>query len=248
MYADAILDTYGKEYARKHLKQLAAITIPDKPEGKDETHAQKFQRFSGIMSSLDASAVLKLYRLSKELEPRLLENRPAVHNTAYVVPRMFADESSAALLGYSERMYHVERAIQDKPWDGGSFPLAADRYVVRQFPFHKGSNGTPTWCDAFVSPKGSFDKKRAEIKLFLKFALSPEGYEKLLEPRKYYPSAYLLPAYTEVAESKFCKEKMPLLSSYVEAIDDSFPVFESKVYRGLDNAGEALKVLLKNLE
>ena len=66
--------------------------------------------------------------------------------------------------------------------------------VIRQFPFSTNSNGTPSWIDGFVIPKGKLAEKRAAIVAFLSFVKSEEVYMPFAEPAKYLAPSYLLPA------------------------------------------------------
>ncbi len=226
-YTDAVIDIYGTEYAQKHLTALAAV-----PEAQVKEH-------------LRADAVLAIWRLTQELDPKHRASKKALHDLTYVYPKTFADEERSALLGYSERMYHVERDSQDEPWDGDKWPLAKDKISVRQFPFGTDSKGTPTWCDAFIVPSHRLTPDKDEaIKLFLEFVMSQDGYRLILEPRPWYPNAYLLPAYREVIDYAKNTDAMPLLSEYADVIDSSFPMFDYGLYIGLDKAGDALKSVL----
>ena len=193
---------------------------------------------------LQADAILAIWRLGGELHPQHDAEREKLHDLTYVYPRAFADEEDSALIGYSERTYHLERDHQDEPWDGDKWPVNPALLQVRQFPFAAGSKGTPSWCDSFVVPKERLEGKEEAVKLFLQFAMSEEGYQMLLEPREYYPGAYLLPAYQETLDSPFVSEKMPFLKEFAEAADDSFPIFDHKVYLGLDRAGDVIEALL----
>lgn len=226
-YADAVLDIYGADEARKHLTELA--TAPK----------------SEVSKKLHSDAVLALWRLTMELQKEHRQKRKPLHDLAFVYPRAFAFESDSCLLGYSERLHHLERRLMEEPWQARSFPVNSEQLVVRQFPFGESSKGTPTWVDAFVIPKGKLASKHDAIVLFLEFTMSNDGYRCFLEPREYFPGAYLLPADENVYESDYVKTQMPALGSYRKCIDTSFPMLDHELFRGIDVAGEELKILLK---
>lgn len=226
-YMDAVLDNEGPDEARKHLMDLAST-----PELE-------------VKRKLRPDAVLALWRLTKEMQKEHQQNRSALHDLTFVYPKAFAGEPDSALIGYSERLHFLERRRQEEPWTGRKFPVAKDELVVRQFPFSATSKGTPTWCDAFVIPKGKLAGKHDAIVLFLEFAMSDNGYRCFLEPRQYYPGSYLLPASEQAYASEFVTQQMPSLLEYRKAIDASFPILDHEVYKGADAAGEHLKVLLK---
>ena len=119
--------------------------------------------------------------------------------------------------------------------------------TVRQIPFGTESQGTPSWVDAFVVPRGRLSEKREAVILFLRFAMSDEGYHCFLEPRQYYPGAYLLPARRSVYDSEFVRKSMPLLREYRQAFVSPFPVVKHQLYIGIDKAGESLKSVLEHV-
>lgn len=227
-YADVLIDRHGPTYARAHLLEISKT--PDKL----------------VESKLNQDAVNALRMLSMELDPNHRKTRSALHDITFVYPKAFSNELDSALLGYSERLYFVEREIQEQPWTGRKFPVKANELVVRQFPFGKRSQGTPTWVDAFVIPKGKLLPKKNAIKLFLAFAVSDAGYKTFLEPREWYPRSYLLPALARAYESEFVKTAMPSLAKYRANLDDSFPMIETQLYTGLDKAGEAVQSIFKH--
>lgn len=225
-YADAVLDIHGAEEARKHLAELATCPAAD------------------VRKKLHSDAVLSLWRLTMEMPRQYRQKRKALHDLAFVYPRSFADEFDSCLIGYSERLHHLERRLKEEPWKSHSIPLPKEQLVIRQFPFGESSKGTPTWVDAFVIPKGKLSPKHNAIVLFFEFIMSDAGYRCFLEPREYYPSAYLLPAAEKTYESEFVRTQMPSLQLYRQCIDDSFPILDHELFRGIDIAGEQLKVLL----
>lgn len=229
-YADAVLDRYGADCARSHLTDLAE-TDPD-----------------DVAEKLRADAVLALWRLIQEMRPEHLEERAALHNLNFVYPREFIVDrgQDSILVGYSERLHYAERRLQEQPWSGRRWPIPDNTLSVRQFPFGTNSQGTPTWVDAFVIPKGKLESKKEVIMAFLRFARSEAGYRCFLEPREYYPGAYLLPADARVFDFEFVKSQLPHLDNYRDCIDSNpFPVIDGKIYQGIDKAGNALKTLFE---
>jgi hypothetical protein len=226
LYVDAVIDIYGAEDARTHLKSLANLATNAVPE-------------------LRANAVAAIRRLIQELDPKHKKQRDVLHDLTHVFPASFADEPDAALIGYSERLYYVEVRFQDQPWKATKRPLPTDSIRVRAIPFANRSGGTPTWVDAFVVPKGRLKQNRRAMELFFEFALSEQGYKALYEPIEDYPRSYLLPAYSSVLESPFIETHMPLLKVYARAFDESFPMIEQELYLGMTRAAEALAGVLK---
>ena len=226
-YADAIIDTLGVDEARKHLLSLAST---------DD---------SSVAAALNPEAVNALRALTEKLDPNHKKKRKELHEVGNVFPRAFADQKSSALLGYSEQLYYVELEYREEPWLENTLPLAENRLTIRQFNFGEKSAGTPTWCDAFLVPKhGEISvKKKKAIKAFLAFVTSKEGYDCFEEPREGVAEAYLLPAYRHIIEAEGAK--MPLLKDYVAVIDESFPILDFEIYRGIRKAGGALKEKLK---
>ena len=115
--------------------------------------------------------------------------------------------------------------------------------------FGEKSQGTPSWVDGFVIPKGKLEKKHAAIAAFLQFMLTNETYLTLAEPAPYGAPAYLLPAtaaaYDE--ESELVK-KQPVLAKFHAAMSEEFPVMNSQVWQGMRTAGAKLREEIKPKE
>lgn len=221
-YADAMIDLYGPEKARDHLALLAS--------GKTD---------------LDAKAKEEMLMLAKELSQDNQSHLEHYYNHSYLLPRQFASAENAVLLGYSERLYYTERELQLVP---EVYPpsIKPDDVVVCQFSFAKESQGTPTWTDGFVIPKGRLSKKHAAIVAFLQFIQSEEAYLAFSEPTAYLAPSYLLPA-TAAAYDKTSPivAKQPLLPKYRDVLDEKFPVSDSTIWQGIRAAGGILKKALK---
>ncbi|MCH8042387.1 MAG: extracellular solute-binding protein [Planctomycetes bacterium] len=220
MYADAMIDIHGQKKARDHLLEL----------GRDSDNRVK----------LDSKALDALKRLASELEPANRSNLAHFYKHSYLFPRKFANSSNAALYGYSERLYYTERELQLSP---GKRPpvVAPEKLVVRQFSFGRKSQGTPTWVDAFVIPNGKLAKNKAAICAFLKFVNSDSAYLAFAEPAPDLAPTYLLPAKLAAYKSEPILKKQPLLPKFLQQLDDSFPVTNSKLWKGIRTAGSKVK-------
>ena len=223
-YADAMLDLYGPEKTRDHLSLLAS--------GKTD---------------LDLKAKEEVLMLVKELSEHNKSHLEHYYNNSYLLPRQFASKENvdAVLLGYSERLYYTESELLLVP-DVSPPSIKPDDVVVRQFSFGKESQGTPTWTDGFVIPKGRLSKKRAAIVAFLQFIQSEEAYLAFSEPTAYLAPSYLLPA-TAAAYDKTSQivAKQPLLPKYRDVLDEKFPVSDSTIWQGMRAAGGILRKALK---
>lgn len=221
-YADAVLDMYGPNKARAHLIALS----------KGE-------------ADLDEQAKNAILALVKELSAQNQSNLSHYYDHSYYFPRLFANAQNAVLIGYSERLYYCERELQLTP---GKYPpiIKPADIVIRQFNFGSKSQGTPSWTDGFVIPKGRLAKKRAAIVAFLQFIQSNAAYEVFAEPAKYFAPSYLLPA-TEAAYDKDSPlvAKQPLLPAFHHAMSETFPVSNSELWKGIRTAGGKLKTILK---
>jgi hypothetical protein len=149
------------------------------------------------------------------------------------------------LLGYFERLYYTERELQLVP-EVNPPAIKPDDVVVRQFSLAKESQGTPTWTDGFVIPKGRLAKKHAAIVAFLQFIQSEEAYLAFSEPTAYLAPSYLLPA-TAVAYGKTSPivAKQPLLPRCPDVLDEKFSVSDSTIWQGMRAAGDNLRKALQ---
>ena len=103
--------------------------------------------------------------------------------------------------------------------------------------------GTPSWVDGFVIPKGKLEPKKAIIEKFLQFIIRPEAYECFARPEPRFSVVNLLPAYATVYENAAANDE-PLLTTFRDNFDVSFPVFHSEVWKGMKAAGKILEVEL----
>ncbi len=221
-YADAYLDVHGPDKTLQHLLDLKA--------GK---------------SDLDQDAKNAVLSLVEELTAENRSHLSHFYNHAYYFPRQFATQKSATLIGYSERLYYSERELQLTP---GAYPpvLQPDDLVIRQFSFGERSQGTPSWIDGFVIPKGRLKKKHAAIVAFLQFIQTNEAYLNFAEPAQYYAPSYLLPATLDAYdEDSEIVSKQPLLPKFHAAMSGTFPVANSQVWQGIRTAGSKLKAIIK---
>lgn len=217
-YADALLDRLGPEKTRQHLLALAQ---------------------DGIDTLLDSEAEQAVVKLSRELRPDARKNLSYFHNVPQIYPRQFASSRSSALIGYSERLYYVERERQLIPGYDPPNLKKAD-LVVRAFSFADSSRGTPYWIDGFTIPRGKLKSKKSEIKAFLDFIRTKEGYLAFAQPAEWGAPSYLLPAASIGYEGDLAI-KQPLLAKFRDQLNASFPVTESQVWRGIQKAGSKLK-------
>lgn len=219
-YADAMIDIYGQKKARDHLLSIGRHT-------------------DGCVQ-LDPKALAAVLKLADELTPENRSNLSHYYNHSYVLPRQFAHSKNAVLLGYSEWLYYTERELQLTP---SKYPpiLKSGDVVVRQLSFGPISNGTPSWIDGFVIPKGNLARKRAAVCAFLKFINSDEAYLAFAEPTQYMASTYLLPAKASAYDSETLIAKQPLLPEYRKNLDNSFPVTQYDLWQGIRAAGSLIK-------
>ena len=220
-YADAYLDVHGPDNTRRHLIALS--------NGKTE---------------LDADAKNAVLALIKELTLEIQSNLSHYYNHSYFFPRQFATMPAATMIGYSERLYYTERELQLTP---NNYPpiLKPEDVVIKQFCFGAKSQGTPSWIDGFVIPKGRLAKKHAAIVAFLQFIQGDDAYLVFAEPAQYFAPSYLLPATRDSydKDSEIVK-KQPMLPKFHAALSDTFPVANSKVWQGMRTAGSKLKKII----
>lgn len=221
-YTDAYLDKHGPQKTREHLLQLES--------GKAD------------LDSASKDAVLKLI---KELNSDNQQHLSHFYNHSYFFPRQFASQKSAVLLGYSERLYYTERELQLTP-DAYPPNIKPDDIVIRQFSFSNKSQGTPSWIDGFVIPKGRLATKHAAIVAFLQFIQTNDAYLHFAEPAEYFAPSYLLPATADAYDKDSpVVAKQPLLPKFHAAMSSEFPVSNSKVWQGMRAAGDNLKAIIK---
>lgn len=218
-YADALIDQKGGAEARKQLLALANI--------------------ADDMIVLDPDAEKAIVELVKKMFPVHQQNLDQFHGHNYIYPREFAACKHAALIGYSERTYYIERELELLPKATLPCIKPAD-VVIRQFSFAKKSQGTPTWIDGFVIPKGKASAKSAEINTFLAYLRSLDGYRSFAEPTYGEPDAYLLPA-VAAAYDPTLLAKQPVLTAFRDQLDGSFPVDDPQLWKGMKKAGKKLK-------
>jgi thiamine pyridinylase len=222
-YTDAYLDVHGPEKTREHLKSMNAGT-----------------------SDLDENAKNAILKLIKELNQDNQDHLSHFYNHAYLFPRQFATQKNSVLLGYSERLYYAERELQLVP-DVYPPSIKPEDITIRQFSFSNKSQGTPSWIDGFVIPKGRLAKKHAAIVAFLQFIQTNDAYLHFAEPAQYLAPSYLLPATADAyAEDSAIVEKQPLLPKFHEAMSGEFPVSNSKIWQGMRKAGDKLKEIIKD--
>lgn len=220
-YADAYLDVHGPQDTRQHLVALS----------KSE-------------AEIDTDAVRAVLALVKELTHENQENLSHYYDHSYFFPRQYAGMQTATLIGYSERLYYTERELQLTP---KNYPpvLKPEDFVIKQFSFGANSQGTPSWIDGFVIPKGRLAEKHAAIVAFLKFIQGEDAYLAFAEPAPYFAPSYLLPAVASVYdEDSEVVEKQPMLPKFQAALSDAFPVADSNVWQGMRMAGSRLKEMI----
>jgi len=218
LYADAVLDILGPELARKNLLGLA----------------------SGI-TEVNEEAALKVLSLGVELPPKFRNSVSYWHNHPQAYPEAFSKSPNGMLLGYSERLYFVERELQLNI--AGSPPplFAVNSLAITQFSFSKNSQGTPSYMDGFVIPRKSrSDSQDSAIALFLEFIQTEEAYMAFIKPRMYHPASYLLPAIGAVYDSNEVSLAAPLLKRYRDVLGESFPI-DAELYKGLRVAGKEIE-------
>ncbi|MGB0525629.1 MAG: hypothetical protein ACPGJS_21810 [Flammeovirgaceae bacterium] len=222
-YADAVLDIYGHEVAKKHLIGL----------------------YTGDTTSLLPVAENRVLALINEMPVTFRDHLSKYHDLPSIYPRSFADHPNSCLIGYSERMYYVEQELQFSPSTGYVPIIKADELVVQQFPFSSTSQGTPTWVDGFVIPQGKLAKKEDAITKFLNFIQTKAGYLPFVKPRKWGPASNLLPAVQSMYNE--LEEEAPLLKTFLHVFDASFPIYDEKLYEGVKLAGKQLKAKTKQI-
>lgn len=222
LYADAVLDEKGSEWTIKHLIDLNA----------------------GIVQPDDA-AVAKVLKLRSLLDQTNRENLEQYYNLSHYFPKQFALNKKAILIGYSERLYYVQDELQLLP--KSSFPLLRpEQLVIKSFSFSAKSQGTPSWVDAFVIPKGKIESKAAAICAFLEFIQSSECYALFAEPSPYRAVSYLLPAKASAyEEGSPALASQPLLPQLLEVQKEAVPIVDSRVWNGMKVGGKAIRKKLE---
>ena len=216
-YADAVLDSYGPEEARKHLEAL----------GND------------INTTLKPDIVKKIHQLAEKINPTFRTQLKQYHDFSYLYPEDFYGNNKAALLGYSERLFYVEQAKKEKELIAWSVvQLEAEQYEIKQFPFAQTSQGSPAWVDGFVIPAGKAQYKKEAITTFLTYITTASTYQVFHKKEKHLPARYLLPAYQSAFEA--IGQESPLILKYKQLQDDAFLIDNVSLYNGIRKAGKQL--------
>ena len=221
-YADAVLDIGGEQFARDHFAHLRTLE-------------------SVGPNDLFQEARFAVRSLFCEIAPEVRNQIGYLHDEAnHVFPTRFTRNACSALIGYSERLYYVQRELS-LSLDPNLRKLEKGELLIRQFPFSNSSKGTPTWVDGFVIPKGKLGEKEKAIEGFLKFVSGEDGYEPFVVPAAWPPtSSYLLPAHVN-GYSDSLVEKQPIIEEYRNASNNPFTMNESSLWRSIRRVGKALE-------
>lgn len=216
-YAKALLDLYGPQKAADSLRALAAAKTP----------------------VLDPKAEALIKRLADRLPSECRRHLSYFDGQVQSYGWAFARNRKSVYLGYSEGLFNtaVARGLEQGP----PANLEMGEVVVRPMNFGSVSQGTPSWCDGFVVPKGKLAAKSAAIEAFIKMACSDEGYLCWEEPEADFACADLLPAYRATYENARLKKVAPLLPRFRDQLSDNFVINHSVLWNGMHTAGELLE-------
>ncbi len=216
-YADAVLDTYGENEARKHLKELG----------------------TNKNTKLKSDIVKKIKLLFEEINPKFRDKIEQFHDFSYLYPEDFYTEPRSVLLGYSERLFYVEKTKKETELIAWSeVKLESNDYQIKQFSFSDKSQGTPSWVDGFVIPAGKSKDKESAIATFLTYITSPKAYSVINKEQSYMPARYLLPAYKSAFQE--LSKKSPLILKYLNTQENIFLIDDESIYEGIRKAGKEL--------
>lgn len=213
-YADAYLDIYGKE------KMLA--------------------HFQNENFTLDTTALNRILDLVSRMDhgfqdPKVLSK---FHDLPQIYPQNFSKNLNSILIGYPERLYFANKQrLLTIESEKRSFD--AKDLSISQINFSNKSNGTPTWLDGFVIPKGKYKRKRKEIKLFIDFILSKDGFDCFQNPKKWTPYSYLIPA-----EESGYQDNKPLLEQFKNLSDETFIVGDKFLFSQFKKAGGMIEEMI----
>lgn len=215
-YADAFLDWHGDEAAIHHLHALA----------------------SPARGAPDSTALTQVLALSRKV-PRYFRAQLALfHDRPEEYAWTFASAPRGAFIGYSEHVFYIEEARKVR-FGSRYRPLSKADISVQRFQFKDNALSSPGWVDAFIIPRGRLAAKRDQIEAFIRFAQSIPGYEAYLFPLRDEVPCYLLPAMREPYAQ--LGRRMPLLSAFQAGIEQTFPILEASLWRGMREAGAVLK-------
>lgn len=222
-YANALVDLYGVETAQKQLRELADT-------------AEKQRK---LESKADSAVKALVQRLPRDFR----EHLAYYHNNGELYPYAFAVNRDASYIGYSETLFYTELGRDSSSGSAVIAHLTPTEVTISPLVMGSG-HGTPSWVDGFVIPKGKLAPKQAAIEAFLRFAITSEAYACYGQPETHFAIANLLPAYAIIYQNLGKDE--PLLGTFLQNFDATFPVFESKLWTGMKAAGKILESELQS--
>jgi thiamine pyridinylase len=158
----------------------------------------------------------------------------------------FAHARGRALVGYSERMFHILNEVRH-PTDPTPV-IDASTITVRLY--NQGvANGNPlVWVDSFALDKDLAGPRLSAAERFIAFATSTTAYRTILLPPNE-PPQYLLPAYTDVFADATLLASAPLYQQFAHGLDHAATLAAVGLPAALETTGTTLdKKLPINLQ
>ena len=133
----------------------------------------------------------------------------------------FARGQGRAVVGYSERMFHILNALEGMRGVGA---LSGRSIGVKVFNQGNATAKPLSWVDSFVVDATVSDEKLEAAYAFLQFMASDELYLKCLLPQEGKPPLYLLPAYESTFKRKELLAVAPMYRVFFKGVQQASTV------------------------
>ncbi len=233
-YAGALANKCGPVNAENSLRALAAKAAKLPPD------------VTITVADLDRPASDAVLTLAAKLPGPFRSHLSYYHSHPELYAWEFASNRKAVFIGYSESLFYTQLSGDASNPASPHRPIGPADVSIKPLNFcAKGAQGTPSWTDGFVIPKGKLAGKKLVIEQFIKFATTPTAYACFEQPEAGLAAANLLPAYEAVYTDPGTIRDEPLLREFHDRFDASFVIDHSQVWRGMKQAGSALEDALQ---
>lgn len=146
----------------------------------------------------------------------------ALHNDDSSYARLFAHEKGRALIGYSERLYFIERELNHGCRPHGCISLSALTVIAP--PLAQSGVQPFAWVDGFAIAKGCVAQCLSDAQEFIAEVTSGNAVRSTLIPQNGDSPRYLLPAVAALYNDKALLKAAPLYAQLYPAVKDAIPV------------------------